>query len=127
MEDWPRFAVLVADLMSRIPINLGFVVRIEDPLAGTVHILILAGSQRPQEHCEGPQAHQDSDGNGDREAAHAGLSSSDASFVSATTLPADQRSRMALITTISDDEDIATAAMSGVTCPEMASGTAIAL
>ncbi len=80
----------------------------EDAHRGPVRVVILPGAQRPEKGDKTAEAEQQCGRNEDEQAVH---------------LTA-QRSRSELPMTISELDDIATAAISGVTRPAMASGTA---
>ena len=89
----------------------------QDTLRCTVEILELAGSHAPQKSKKPESAKTEGDGDQEQENCHATLPAF------AFTRPA----RKALSTTIIDELDMARAAMSGVTMPKMASGTAARL
>lgn len=78
---------------------------------GAVEIIELACTQGPEEGGEAGQAKQQGDRDKEKHAIH-------------LTAPLSLR---ALATTMIDEPDIASAAISGVTLPAMASGTAMAL
>ena len=107
------------------------IVVVENTNRGSLHVVVLAAPQRPEEGCEPGEAEQQRDGHkvdqhghGDRalgirvceEAADAGARSSPR-----------RRTRNALTVTRIEEPDIATAAINGVTKPAIAIGTAIAL
>jgi len=107
------------------------IVVVENTDRGSLHVVILAASQRPEEGCEPGEAEQqrhghevDQHGHGDRapdthvcgEAVDPGARFSPR-----------RRTRNALSVTRIDEPDIATAAINGVTKPAIAIGTAIAL
>jgi len=95
---------------------LGFVVGIiivQDAFGGTVEVVELPAAQGPQERRQPDQAEQQGRGDQEQQATH-GLR------------PSRDR-RRALPTTTSDELDMATAAISGVTSPATASGTVIVL
>lgn len=90
----------------------GIVLVIEqDPHCRSVGIVELAVAQCPLEGDKPEQAHAERYGYEHGETGHF----------------ADPTSRSELTTTISDDSDMATAAISGVTSPAIASGTASTL
>ena len=87
----------------------------QNPVRRAFEILELAGLQGPGESGETDEAKKKSRGDQVEECAHA-------------ILPArPPRNRKAFDITISEDEDIASAAISGVTSPATASGTATRL
>lgn len=88
-----------------------FVVIDKDADGGAIEIIILASLQRPEEEGQPAQAKQQCAGDEDGDAVHFEL----------------PRSRSALATTMIEEPDMASAAMSGVTMPAMASGTAMTL
>ena len=91
---------------------------ISRPARSAVGIVVLAVAQCPQEGREGEQAQKKRDRYENQQAVHQRA-------LCKRGVPA--LSRSALPITSSEDDDIATAATSGVTSPEMASGTATRL
>jgi hypothetical protein len=99
----------------RQPPVTGIVVVVEDAQGGTVHVFELARLERPEEGDQPDQAEAEGRWNEDAEDVHA-LASQRAN-----------RRRRALRVTRIEDDDMATAAISGVTRPATAIGTAIVL
>jgi len=87
--------------------SLGLIID-EDALAGAFQVVELTTRQRPHESSQAAETEQQRDRDQDADAAHR----------------AHRVSRSALATTMIDDVDIAIAAISGVTIPSRASGTA---
>ncbi len=85
---------------------VGIVVE-QDSVGGAVQVVELARPQRPQKGPQPEDSEKEGDGNEKEE-------------IVQRSLPRD--SRKALTITAIDDVDMATAAISGVTCPETASG-----
>src|SRR5690606_22206410 len=83
----------------------------EDARGGALWILELPAAQRPEEGRQAGQAKAEGDRDQEQQAVHR----------------AERISRSELATTMSELPDMATAAISGVTSPAMASGTAITL
>lgn len=83
----------------------------ENADGGAIEIVILAGLQRPEEEGEAAKSEQQRAGDEDGEAVHL----------------VAPRSLSALATTMIEEPDMARAAISGVTTPAMASGTAMML
>src|SRR6185437_6822390 len=109
---WRRGDVPLTSRMRKLPLRclLNVIVR-EHPERGAVDIAILAGLERPQE-CEQPAETQ---GKCDRQQIDQNIHD----FT--------PRARNALSVTSIDEPDIASAAISGVTAPAIATGTATAL
>jgi hypothetical protein len=87
----------------------------QDARGRTIEILVLARVQRPQKRGEAKEPEKQGGGDQIKQGGHRSLSL------------APRRKRSALRITNSEDEDIATAAISGVASPATASGTAITL
>lgn len=87
----------------------------QDATRRALKIIILTRPDRPDERGEAQAAKQQRNGNEDRDDVHLGPSAS------------SRFNRSAFIVTSRDEDDIATAATSGVTKPAIAKGTAIAL
>src|SRR5258705_8759404 len=89
----------------------------EDPLPSALEILVLARAQGPEKNDQSAQSHSNRYRDKKRETAHTARSFSRTAPCprSSDTCPAVRRSRSAFKTTSSDEEDIAIAAMSGVT------------
>lgn len=96
---------------GRIRIRLRFIVVDENADCGAVKVVILAGTQRPEEKGQSAQPEQQRTRDEDGETVHR----------------AARRRRSALATTIIEDPDMASAAINGVTTPATASGTAMTL
>ena len=107
------------------------IVIVENADRGSLHVVILAAPQRPEKGCERGEAEQqrhgdqvDQHGHGDRApGAHVCAEAADPGARSSPR----RRTRNALTVTRIEEPDIATAAISGVTKPAIAIGTAIAL
>lgn len=87
----------------------------QDALGRPVEIVELAGAHAPQEGEKPQSAEAQCDGNEEQKNGHDAL------------LPFTRPARRALSTTTIDELDMARAAISGVTRPRMASGTAARL
>lgn len=100
------------------PLIVIIVIVEKDAFGGSVEVLVLPAAQRPQEAAQRCRAEQERQGNEEDEAAHsAGTTAPDATARlrsgTGTALPALRRS--AFTTTSTDDNDMASAAISGVT------------
>ena len=121
------------NLRSRAGYSALDVVVAKDAQRRTVEVVVLAAAERPQEGCEAQQAepkrcrHQiDEDAHGVLHRAWMNLGVAEDISASALTCRRS-RPRIAFAVTISDEPDIASAAISGVTRPSTAIGTATAL
>lgn len=97
---------------------------------GTIEIVVLAALQRPQEAGQAGSSQEQGDGDEESEHRHCagtGLRLFLAGGVSVFVFPMRRPKRRALPMTIIEEPDIAIAAISGVTYPRIAIGTAIAL
>src|SRR6185295_9627223 len=109
--------------------SVGFLM--EYALGGPVEVVILPGPERPHERCEAREAETECNRYQVKVILHSAASRmAVAGIVSGAALaaiPSLPFRRSALATTRIDDADIATAAISGVTRPMMATGTATML
>ncbi len=92
-----------------------FVVVQQDAVGGAIEVFELAALERPEKGHQANQAEEERDGNEIGQRAHDRLSG------------CFRFSRMALAVTTMEEDDMATAAISGVTMPATAIGTAIRL
>src|SRR5689334_18774046 len=92
-------------------------------------VIVLPAPQRPQEGSEAEQTEAERGGHKVDEHVHAGLRPACSAGVAGCGTASLRRraARNALSVTISDEPDMAMAAISGVASPAMATGTAIAL
>jgi hypothetical protein len=95
------------------PLALRGKVVIEDPLARTFEIIILPGTEAPQKRRQRAGTHGQCDGNKEQETDHVAAICSRA--VDRRPIRRVQRRRNPFATTINDELDMATAAISGVT------------
>lgn len=85
----------------------------QDPVCGPIEIIELTALERPHEGCQPDKAQKQGSGNEVDQNAHV--------------RPPARRARSALSVTMIEDPDMASAAISGVTKPATAIGTAIML
>ena len=111
---------------------IGQIVIVEDPGACAIEIVILAASKRPEKGPQSQKAKAQRNGDQVNQNRHdASLASDRGARVatgwdgSAARIGCDARNADSV--TMIDEPDIAAAAISGVTCPNTASGTAIRL
>lgn len=104
----------------------------KNTLSRAVEIIVLSVAERPEKRGKADQSEPQSNRYEKKKVDHhvlstAGRAKSSPPVGRVCRRDETPRKRMALATTISDDSDIAIAATSGVTKPQTASGTAIAL
>jgi hypothetical protein len=104
----------------------------ENTLGRPIEIVVLSVAERPEKRAKADQAKPHSNRHEKKKVDHhvlstTGRAKSSRGAVCACRRGETPRNLMALATTINDDRDIAIAATSGVTKPQTASGTAIAL
>lgn len=104
---WAGLLLILALALRRLVL-----VVVKDTLGRAVEIVVLPAFERPEKGREPKGAHQESERDEEDQDLHGCLSAF---------------SRNAFSVTISEEEDITTAAISGVTYPATASGTAIRL
>ncbi len=97
--------------MKRKPSSVVIIVIQQDANGGAVEVVILARTQGPEKYAKPAEPQKERDRNEKGKTVHC----------------ADVRKRRALAITMIDDPDIAKAATNGVTCPEIANGTATIL
>ena len=96
---------------------------VEHAQGGAVEVLVLAGVERPQEHHQPQQAEQQGQRDQVDEHRHAGTVRPLGTAVERDAVPRG-RARSALAVTVIEEPDMASAAISGVTRPKIARGTA---
>lgn len=102
----------------------------QDALRRSVQVVVLAASQRPHKRRQSGKAKSQRDRDKKEKVSHRKLSRmTGVMFALRTGLSSwfGFSSRNALATTINDDSDMATTAISGVTWPSTATGTAMRL
>src|SRR5262245_53070806 len=109
--------------------SIGDVVVREHAQGRPFHVVVLAALERPQEGGEAEQTEAQRGGDEVDEHVHAGLGLGWSAGATACGAGSARRraARSALSVTISEEPDMATAAISGVARPAMAIGTATAL
>lgn len=127
----PRVAWMAGPVWSpALGQGLGLVV-LQHPVRRAVEIVVLTGVEAPHKGGKPGNSEEERDGYQEDKAAHAGTPrAADMPRARVTRGPlvtGPAANRMLLATTTMDEADIASAAISGVTCPAMASGTAMQL